>query len=251
MKANPLLLGAALSLTFAGLITWQGEAGADREQRRFSVDPDWPKPLPNRWLVGQVAGVAVDRHDRIWIIQRQSTLTVDERGSDPAPGNPVRSDSCNRAPAVMVFDREGHFIKGWGGAADPGFLTTRCTPAIGCEWPTNEHGIYVDHMDNVYIAGNGAGNHQVLKFTNDGSFVYQIGKAGVTGGSNDTNGGPGGGPCSGSRPTWKSTRRPTISTSPTATRTQARARRRRLNRRVQAPLGRLWQRSQRRQPRAL
>jgi len=194
MKARHLMLGAMLSMTFAGLIAWQGDATADREQRRFSVDPDWPKPLPNRWLVGQVAGVAVDRHDRIWIIQRQSTLTIDERGSDPAPGNPVRSDCCNRAPAVLVFDREGNFIKGWGGAADPGFLTTRCTPAIGCEWPTNEHGIYVDHLDNVYIAGNGAGNHQMLKFTNDGSFVYQIGKAGVTGGSNDTNGGPGGRP---------------------------------------------------------
>ena len=195
MNRRMLFSGAVLSAAFAGLISWQFQAEASRNDRpNFRVDADWPKPLPNNWLVGQVAGVAVDRHDRIWIIQRQSTLTADERGSDPAPGNPRRSDCCNRAPAVMVFDREGTLLKAWGGAADPGFLTTRCTPAIGCEWPTNEHGIYVDHMDYVYIAGNGAGNHQVLKFTNDGSFVYQIGKAGVTGGSNDTNGGPGGRP---------------------------------------------------------
>jgi len=194
MRSRHLLFGSALALTLAGLLAFMPQAGADRDRERFRVDPDWPKPLPNNWLVGQVAGVAVDRHDRIWIIQRQSTLTADERGSDPAPGNPRRSDCCNRAPAVLVFDREGQFIKGWGGAADPGFLTTRCTPAMGCEWPTNEHGIYVDHMDYVYIAGNGAGNHQVLKFTSDGNFVYQIGKAGLTGGSNDTNGGPGGRP---------------------------------------------------------
>jgi DNA-binding beta-propeller fold protein YncE len=194
MKIRHGLFGAMLALAGAGLIGWQGDAGANREGRRFSVDADWPKPLPNDWLVGQVAGVAVDRHDRIWIVQRQGSLTADERGSDPAAGDPRRSDCCNRAPAVLVFDREGNLLKAWGGAADPGFLTTRCTPATGCEWPTNEHGIYVDHMDYVYIAGNGGGNHQLLKFTNDGNFVYQIGKAGVTGGSNDTNGGPGGRP---------------------------------------------------------
>jgi DNA-binding beta-propeller fold protein YncE len=195
MRTRHLAFGAVLAAGLAVLITSQHDAGANRHRSpRFTVDPAWPKPLPNNWLVGQVAGVAVDRHDRIWIVQRQSTLTADERGSDPAPGNPVRSNCCNRAPAVMVFDREGNFLKAWGGAADPGFLTTRCTPAMGCEWPTNEHGIFVDHMDYVYVAGNGGGNHQVLKFSNDGTFIYQIGKAGLTGGSNDTNGGPNGTP---------------------------------------------------------
>jgi DNA-binding beta-propeller fold protein YncE len=197
MRRPILLTGATVAALAAGLISWQfqGEANAvNKGNPRFTVDTAWPKPLPNNWLVGQVAGVAVDRHDRIWIVQRQSTLTADERGSDPAPGNPVRSVCCNRAPAVLVFNRDGDLLKAWGGAADPGFLTTKCTPAMGCEWPTNEHGIYVDHLDYVYVAGNGGGNHQVLKFTNDGSFVYQIGKAGLTGGSNDTNGGPGGRP---------------------------------------------------------
>jgi hypothetical protein len=33
---------------------------------QFEVDPAWPKPLPNRWLMGQAAGVSVDRHDHIW-----------------------------------------------------------------------------------------------------------------------------------------------------------------------------------------
>jgi DNA-binding beta-propeller fold protein YncE len=197
MRQGYLLAGATLAALAAGLVAWQlqGEAHAvSRERPRFAVDPTWPKPLPNNWLVGQVAGIAVDRHDRIWIIQRQSTLTADERGSDPAPGNPRRSDCCNRAPAVLVFNRQGDLLQAWGGDADPGFLTTRCTPAMGCEWPVNEHGIYVDHMDYVYIAGNGGPDHQVLKFTADGTFVLQIGKSGVTGGSNDTNGGPGGRP---------------------------------------------------------
>ena len=115
MKPYHLVFGAVVATGLAGLVAWQHEAGASRESPpRFSVDATWPKPLPNKWLVGQVAGVAVDQHDRIWIVQRQSTLTADERGSDPAPGNPVRSNCCNRAPAVLVFDREGNFLKGWG-----------------------------------------------------------------------------------------------------------------------------------------
>ncbi len=194
MRRPYLLTSATVAALAAGLMSWQFQGDAiavNKGNPRFTVDVNWPKPLPNRWLVGQVAGVAVDRHDRIWIVQRQSTLTADEAG---ASATPPRSECCNRAPAVMVFNRDGDLLKAWGGAADPGFLTSRCTPAMGCEWPTNEHGIYVDHMDYVYIAGNGGANHQVLKFTNDGTFVYQIGKAGVTGGSNDTNGGPGGRP---------------------------------------------------------
>lgn len=200
MRQRYLLASATLAALAIGLVSWQfqGDAQADsrdsRDRARFTVDEKWPKPLPNNWLVGQVAGVAVDRHDRIWIIQRQASLTADERGSDPAEGLPRRSDCCNRAPAVLVFDRDGDLLKAWGGAADPGFLTSKCTPAMGCEWPQNEHGIFVDHMGFVYIAGNGGPDHQVLKFTSDGTFVLQIGKAGLTGGSNDTNGGPGGRP---------------------------------------------------------
>lgn len=161
------------------------------EAPEFKVDHEWPKPLPNQWLLGQVAGVAVDRHDTIWIVQRPGSLTADEAG---ASQNPPRSDCCYPAPSVMRFHRDGRLLQAWGGTADPNFLSSRCTPAIGCEWPTNEHGIFVDHNDNVWIAGNGAGNHQVLKFSMDGTFLLQIGKAGTTGGSNATLGGLGGTP---------------------------------------------------------
>ena len=158
---------------------------------RPKVDADWPKPLPNQWLLGQVAGVAVDRHDNIWIIQRPLTLTADEAG---AAQTPPRSDCCKPAPSVMTFDRQGNLLQAWGGPADPGFLSTRCTSAKGCEWPTNEHGIFVDHNDNVWIGGNGQPNHQVLKFSRDGTFLLQIGKSGTTGGSNAIDGAPNGTP---------------------------------------------------------
>jgi hypothetical protein len=46
---------------------------------RFEVDPFWPKPLPNRWLMGQAAGVSVDRQDHIWVVQRRARLARTRR----------------------------------------------------------------------------------------------------------------------------------------------------------------------------
>jgi len=192
-RVRYLIAGAALATIVVGLGVWRPgvkEARAGKSNApTFTVDWKWPKALPHRWLVGQVAGVAVDRHDRIWIIQRPRTLTEDEAGAETG-----RSDCCYRAPSVMQFDRDGNLLRAWGGPNDPGFLTTKCVAAQGCEWPNNEHGIFVDHNDYVWLAGNGGGDHQVLKFTKDGTFVMQIGKAGLTGGSNATTGGRNGTP---------------------------------------------------------
>ncbi|HZA49476.1 MAG TPA: hypothetical protein VE549_01980 [Myxococcaceae bacterium] len=85
----------------------------------------------------------------------------------------------------MEFDSAGNLIQAWGGRADPGFLTSRCV-APDCEWPANEHGIFVDHNDNVWVAGNGGNDHQVLKFSRDGSFLGQIGRAGQPGTDSST-----------------------------------------------------------------
>src|SRR5687768_5077084 len=47
----------------------------------FRVDPFWPKPLPNRWILGAVAGVAVDSRDHVWVTHRPSTLQPNETRS--------------------------------------------------------------------------------------------------------------------------------------------------------------------------
>jgi hypothetical protein len=198
-KVRYMVVAAALAAIFVGLGFWgpgAKKAKADDGPRApsFRVDPSWPKALPNRWLIGQVCGIAVDRHDHIWINQRPRTLTTDEAG---AAQTPPRSECCFPAPSVMEFDRAGNLIQAWGGPADPGFLTERCTPAMGCEWPQNEHGIFVDHNDFVWVAGNGGPDHQVLKFTRDGRFVLQVGRSGVTLGSNATTGGMNGTPALG------------------------------------------------------
>jgi DNA-binding beta-propeller fold protein YncE len=136
---------------------------------RFVVDPSWPKPLPENWILGQVAGIAVDKDDRIWVLHRPTTLVDDENG---ATLNPPTTKCCRRAPAVLEFDVHGNLLMRWGG------------PGSGYDWPASEHGIFVDADGNVWIAGNGDTDHQILKFTPDGRFLQQIGKRGSTGGSN-------------------------------------------------------------------
>jgi DNA-binding beta-propeller fold protein YncE len=133
------------------------------------VDAAWPKPLPNNWILGQVAGIAVDSRDHVWLIHRPKTLIDEEKG---ASLNPPRAKCCVPAPPVVEFDAEGNVLRAWGG------------PGPGYEWPENEHGIYVDHEGNVWVGGNDPKDHQLIKFTPDGRFLLQVGRAGQTGGSN-------------------------------------------------------------------
>jgi DNA-binding beta-propeller fold protein YncE len=166
---------AAAAIGVIGVLLSAGPGDAQRAGEvmapRFVVDPFWPKPLPNRWIFGQVSGVAVDRHDHVWIVHRPKSLTEDERG---ATLTPPRSLCCVPAPPVMEFDVEGRLVQAWGG------------PGPGYDWPANEHGIYVDHQDNVWLAGNGEKDHHLLKFTRAGKFTLQIGKPGAGKGDGDT-----------------------------------------------------------------
>jgi DNA-binding beta-propeller fold protein YncE len=140
------------------------------EPPRFQVDPYWPKTLPNKWIMGQAAGVAVDAQDHIWVVQRPRTLTDDEKA---ASFDPPRTKCCVPAPPVMEFDQEGNLVQAWGG------------PGAGYDWPENEHGIHIDHRGFVWIAGNGNNDGQILKFTREGKFVLQIGKPGPQTNSSD------------------------------------------------------------------
>jgi DNA-binding beta-propeller fold protein YncE len=138
---------------------------------QFEVDPFWPKPLPNNWILGQVAGVAVDSRGHVWIVQRPRSLSERERGAEQ---NPPYSKCCVAAPPVIVFDADGTVVRAWGG------------PGAGYEWPESEHGILVAEDDTVWLAGNGEKDAQILKFTLEGKFLLQIGRSGQSKGSSDT-----------------------------------------------------------------
>ena len=174
---NRRAVGAAFAALLAVLGCTQALLDRQADQAQvvqapvFEVDPLWPKPLPNHWLLGMTIGVWVDEQDHVWIIHRSSaTLNNNEKGLEL---NPPTGECCRGAPPVLVFDQAGNLVRHWGG------------PGPGYEWPESNHGIFVDHKGNVWIGGNGAKDAQVLKFTKDGKFLLQVGKYGNNKGSND------------------------------------------------------------------
>ncbi len=192
----------------------------------FVLDPAWPQPLPHHWVIGDVGGIAVDRHDHIWVYQRPRSLSNTDSGAQGAAGKNAKgqpisamgfprpfgqtNNCCMPAPSVLEFDRAGKLLQAWGGPGDPGFLESKCVQARGCFWPAREHGIYVDQNDFVYLGGNGqarsfhgqfpwapdfGNDSHILKFRTDGTFVFQMGTAGAPGpNSNDTSSGVNGTP---------------------------------------------------------
>lgn len=136
----------------------------------FEVDPNWPK-IPAQWKLGAASSIAVDAQDRIWVLHRPRTLPKDQLSS--------------AAPPIVVFDQAGNFVKAWGGAG------------TGFEWPAQEHGIHIDHKGFVWVGGNYCTaqpapgttpvvDDQILKFTQDGKFVMQIGRSSQSKGNADT-----------------------------------------------------------------
>src|SRR5215831_15249847 len=169
---------------------------------RFEVDPLWPKPLPDKYILGQTIGVSVDDRDHVWIIHRAGSL---EPGEVHATTNPPTAQCCRPAPPILEFDSDGNLVGRWGGP----------DPDKRFDWPDSNHGITVDYKGNVWIGGNGRGaapgaargaaaagqnrqqdesqtggtqsfnDNMVLKFTRDGKFLMQIGKPLSSKGSND------------------------------------------------------------------
>jgi len=157
---------------------------------RFEVDPMWPKPLPNHWVIGAAIGVAVDARDHVWILHRQSSLEEKEKY---ATWSPRASQCCAPAPPVLEFNAQGDLVGSWGG------------PGSGYSWPSSNHGIDIDYKGNVWIGGNGRGKQaapiahnedrmadagpvhdsMLLKFTQAGKLLMQIGQPNQSKGSND------------------------------------------------------------------
>jgi DNA-binding beta-propeller fold protein YncE len=147
------------------------EFGAPGVAPRFEVDPFWPKPLPNNWLLGSTIGVSVDSRDHVWIIHRHQSLNPQTEAS--AGTNTPAGACCTAAPPVIELDADGNVVGAWGG------------PGEGYDWPMSNHGITVDHMDNIWIGGNDGNDAHVLKFSRSGQFLLQLGKPGANRGSHD------------------------------------------------------------------
>ncbi len=197
-RAATQLIVSTLALTTAvalGFASSSLRAQPGKQAPIFEVDPFWPKPLPNHWVTGSTIGLSVDARDNVYTIHRPNTVEDNFKAADikasqarddearpgaAGAGNQVAPETamigkcCKVAPPVLVYDQAGNLIKSWGG------------PGPGYDWPDSNHGITVDHAGNVWLAGNGAQDTQILKFTGDGKFIFQVGKHGVHNGSNDT-----------------------------------------------------------------
>jgi DNA-binding beta-propeller fold protein YncE len=164
LGASVVVLLVALGITQAVLErTAAAQTKGATQAPRFEVDPLWPKPLPNHWILGSTIGVWVDSDDHVWIIHRSSaTLGNNEKTLETKQG-----ECCAGAPPVLEFDQDGNLLRHWGG------------PGAGYEWPDSNHGIFIDYKGNVWIGGNGGPDSQILKFTKDGKFLLQVGKKGA------------------------------------------------------------------------
>ena len=80
----------------------------------FEYDPTFPKPLPENWAIGAIGGLAVDRQDHVYVLQRPRTLANNERFTG-AGDTPPKADCCIPAPPVLEFDQSGTLVRSWGG----------------------------------------------------------------------------------------------------------------------------------------
>lgn len=175
MGSRTRLILAGTLVLLVGLL-WLGQSRVQRSADaqpitapRFQVDPFWPRPLPNAWVLGSTIGLWVDDQDLVWIVHRPETLEDNERSLDVEPA--TSQLCCRAAPPVLAFDAEGNVVHAWGfeaGYEGPGFT-----------WPTSNHGIFVDHEGYVWIGGNGGSDAHVLKFTKTGEFIAQYGVPGA------------------------------------------------------------------------
>jgi DNA-binding beta-propeller fold protein YncE len=162
-----LVAAAAMGAT---ALTATGASAQTRSVPTFAVDPAWPK-VPPQWKLGDVSSMTTDAQGNIWVLHRPRTLKGD--------------DFAKAAPPVIVFDQAGNYVKSWGGDGQ------------GYDWPQREHGIYIDPKGFVWLGGNNCPSNglerlkpvaddAILKFTQDGKFVMQIGKSNQSKGNADT-----------------------------------------------------------------
>ncbi len=176
MQLENLGRAALIALVIAAGVAGKWLSGTEaaaqtRAMPMFEVDPAWPK-VPSQWKFGHPSSIAIDAQDNVWVLSRPRTLKPDQ--------------AAMAAPPVMVFDGAGNYLKSWGGAGS------------GYDWPEREHGIHIDHKGYVWLGGNNCpalnlpglkpvADDVLLKFTQDGKFVMQIGKSNQSMGDSDTN----------------------------------------------------------------
>jgi DNA-binding beta-propeller fold protein YncE len=177
LTASVVAAAAGASVLFA-----PDAAAQSRSVPTFAVEAGWPK-VPSQWKLGEISSIAIDAQSNAWVLHRPRTLKPEQ--------------AAMKAPPVLVFDPAGNYIKSWGGATTGEPALAAATAATGYEWPEREHGIHIDNKGFVWLGGNNCPTNglpglravfddQLLKFTQDGKFVMQVGKSNQSKGNADT-----------------------------------------------------------------
>src|SRR5215471_18522206 len=129
MRQRVVAVLAGLALVISAAVV--GMLAQSPAAPHFIYDPGWPKPLPNKWKMGGVTGLAVDKDDNIWVLNRPNDLTSIEIEAELE--TPI-ADCCVHAPAMIHFDKAGNVIESF-------------------DAPQG-HGMAVDKQGFVYIGQN-------------------------------------------------------------------------------------------------
>ncbi len=151
-----LMAGAAV----AALTLSARMVDAQGKETRYEVDLAWPKPFPDRWVIGGLGGLCVDNDDHVLILNRQDVIDADLNGG-------------RLAPPIIELDGDGNVVRSWGAGTLP-------DPRL--------HSCFFDKDDNVWIAAAPSGTIQ--KYSHDGStLLAQFGTKGVLDSSDGTTAG--------------------------------------------------------------
>jgi hypothetical protein len=155
-------------LSFAAAFVNPSPLQAQASGPKFEVDPYWPKPLPNRWVTGELGGLCVDASDHVFLVQR-----VNDVGGMDGHLEGLTDDELNAgqaAPPIIEFDMDGNVVNSWG---DSKLL------------PKDLHGCAIDRDGHVWL--NGSEDGIVQEYSHDGKeLLLQIGKKGVFDSSDGT-----------------------------------------------------------------
>jgi sugar lactone lactonase YvrE len=150
-------LGTCAVLAIAAGILGSSPLLAQPKAPQYAVDPAWPKPLPDRWVLGGIGGICIDAQDHVFLLNRQD-----------APEGDLNAG--RQAPMVIEIDAAGNLVHSWG---DPALLDPRL------------HSCAFDKDNNIWIGSAPSG--MVQKYSHDGSkMLLQIGKQGVFDSSDGT-----------------------------------------------------------------
>lgn len=223
MKRSIFAWAGALALTallIAGSMLVTSEQAAVHAQNsqdilvpKFEADPYWPKPLPHNWVLGSTIGVSVDSHGNIWVLHRPGTVAAME-----SLLTRQLADCCTAAPDVLEFNPAGDLIRAWGKAPGHDWPTMNHgitvdkygnvwiggggkrqpgpPPGSTAQFPPN----LLNPTPSTYVPPPGSASwHRdkhshsnvyhdsfILKFSEDGKFLGEIGRANASTGDADT-----------------------------------------------------------------